>query len=185
MLIDDINPKRITLYDMRMASGKTGSSITRLCGITYRSLRNWEKGTALPNIVNVHDLLQIYGYSYYELDFTPLYKGTNQDEKQKRIDAAAIKRTAAGTPQRFLSLKGMRQQSGFSAATVAKLCGVTYRSIRNWEEGKSIPNVTVVNDLLTIYGYSFYEMDFAFVLRKIRGTFKEKEGTGRTDRQSI
>lgn len=159
MLLEDGKPKRISLYDMRLASGKAGSAITRLCGTTYRSLRNWETGASIPNIVNAHDLLQIYGYSFYELDHAPFYlTRKKRTEIRKRIDAVARTRTPANPPQ-LLSLYDMRLASGYSGATVAELCGTSYRSLRNWETNVSIPNVVNVDDLLQIYGYSFYELD--------------------------
>jgi DNA-binding transcriptional regulator YiaG len=145
---------------MRLASGKSGSGISRLCGTTYRSLRNWETGTAIPNVVNVHDLLQIYGYSFYQLDLKPFYAiRPKRTEKQRRIDEAARKPTPLSQPPKTLSLHDMRQQSGLTGAVVAEICGTSYRSLRNWETGASIPNVINVADLLQIYGYSFYELN--------------------------
>lgn len=184
MLIDVTNPKRINLYDMRTASEKSGITISRLCGTTYRSLRNWEKGDALPNIVNVYDLLQIYGHSYDELDFTPFYKGQNRDEINKRLEAAAMKRTPANNPPKTVTFEDMRQQSGYSGAAVAELCNVSYRTIRNWEKGKSIPNVINADDLLHLYGYSFYELDMVpfFTIFEER-TRKKKERYALTDHQ--
>lgn len=80
-------PNQISLHDMRKRSGKSGSSVARLCGTTYRSLRNWEIGSVIPNIVNIHDLLQIYGYSFYDLDLTPFYEAFHdRTNKQKQND---------------------------------------------------------------------------------------------------
>ncbi|WP_078598595.1 helix-turn-helix domain-containing protein [Evansella clarkii] len=159
---DSLELERLSLYDMRLASGKSGSGITRLCGTTYRSLRNWETGAAVPNIVNIHDLLQIYGYSFYELALAPFYRSQpHQDEKQKRIAAAARKRTPVSSPPKSLTLYEMRKTSGYSGMVVADICGVSYRSLLNWEKGAAIPNVIHVDDLLKIYGYSFYELDLA------------------------
>lgn len=157
---ETIESTRISLYDMRMFSGKPGSGTSRLCGTTYRSLRNWETGAAIPNIVNVHDLLQIYGYSFYELDLTPFYT-TRQDqtERQSKIDGMAQKPVPVSQPPKNLSLYEMRKAAKISGAAVADTCGVSYRTLRNWETGTSIPNVINVGDLLQIYGYSFYELN--------------------------
>ena len=67
------NEQKLTLYEMRQASGKSGAAVCRLCGISYRTLRNWEAGINIPNVVNIQDLLQIYGYTFYELDLTPFH----------------------------------------------------------------------------------------------------------------
>ncbi|MCR6120644.1 helix-turn-helix transcriptional regulator [Salipaludibacillus agaradhaerens] len=166
-----MEPEQLTLYNMRLISGKSGSSVTRSCGITYRSLRNWETGVAVPNIVNVHDLLQIYGYSFYELDLAPFYEvQPYRAEKQKRIITAARKRTPVSNPPKSLSLHDMRKVSGYTGVTVSEICEISYRSLLNWEKGSSIPNVVNINDLLDIYGYSFYELDlstfhYAFKMR--------------------
>lgn len=185
MSLDDLKPERISLYDMRSGSGKRGSGISRLCGTTYRSLRNWETGVAIPNIVNVHDLLQIYGYSYYELDLTRFYENTSKEdraEKQKRIDAAAQKRTPVSYPPKCLSLYEMRKRSKHTGAAVAELCGTSYRSLRNWETGGSIPNVIHVDDLLQIYGYSFYELDLEpFFTAFEERSKKQREQDAETD----
>lgn len=87
ILPNTIGPKKLTLYEMRIRSGVSGSSAARICGATYRSLRNWELGTTIPNIVNIYDLLQVYGFSFYELDLAPFY-ATYQDrtERQKQAD---------------------------------------------------------------------------------------------------
>lgn len=79
--------KKLTLYEMRQTSGKAGASVARLCGTSYRSLRNWELGITIPNVVNIQDLLQIYGFSFYELDLSPFYANYHdRTDKQKQID---------------------------------------------------------------------------------------------------
>lgn len=80
--------KQLTLHEMRKESGVSGSSVARICGTTYHSLRNWEKGETIPNIVNIYDLLQIYGYSFYELDLKPYYALLQERiSKKEKFDA--------------------------------------------------------------------------------------------------
>lgn len=77
-----------TLHEMRQLTGKSGSAVARLCGTSYRSLRNWESGATIPNVVNICDLLQIYGFSFYELNLEPFYAAYQERaEKQKKSDA--------------------------------------------------------------------------------------------------
>ncbi|MGX1195782.1 helix-turn-helix domain-containing protein [Metabacillus sp. SLBN-84] len=173
--------KQITLYDMRLASGKPGSGAARLCGTTYRSLRNWETGIAIPNIVNVQDLLQIYGCSFYQLDLA-LYSTSADKEKQKRIDAASRKPIPVSDPPEIRSLYEMRKMSHLSGAVIAQLCGISYRSLRNWETGAAIPNVIHVNDLLQLYGFSFYELDLTpFYTAFEKRSNKQREMDAQTD----
>lgn len=160
MPTETVETTQLSLYDMRMVSGKPGSRISRLCGTTYRSLRNWEMGTPVPNIVNVHDLLQIYGYSFYQLDLSLFYATRpDQNERQSKINGVAQKPIPVSHPPKSLSLYDMRKAARISGATVAAICGVSYRTLRNWETGSSIPNVINVYELLQIYGYSFYELN--------------------------
>lgn len=77
--------KKITLHDMRKQSGKSGATIARLCNTTYHSLRNWEKGKTIPNVVNIYDLLQVYGYTFYELDMDPFFAEFNNKIRLKTI----------------------------------------------------------------------------------------------------
>lgn len=183
MAFDEIEPKRISLYNMRLTSGKPGSAITRICGTTYRSLRNWEIGSSIPNIVNVQDLLQIYGYSFYELDLASFYPSEQvRIERQCKIDAVNRIKTPLSNPPVTLTLYDMRQKSGLSGAVVANICDTTYRSLRNWETGASIPTVINVNDLLQVYGYSFYELDLKPFYKAFRErSKKQKELDERVD----
>lgn len=72
---------KLTLRDMRAQSNKTGNEVAQLCGTTYQSLRSWEKGASIPNIMNVMLLLEIYGYTLDELDMTPFENDTNRKKK--------------------------------------------------------------------------------------------------------
>lgn len=77
-------PRKYTLYEMRKISGKSGATVAKLCNTTYHSLRNWEKGITIPNVVVTQDLLQLYGFSFNQLDLTPFYNGViEKNRKQK------------------------------------------------------------------------------------------------------
>lgn len=77
-------PKQHTLHEMRKISGISGSTVARLCNTTYQSLRNWEDGETIPNIVVIHDLLRIYGFTYEQLDLTPFFKVRDKRVKKKK-----------------------------------------------------------------------------------------------------
>ena len=63
-----------TLHTMRKESGVSGVFAAQACGVTYASLRNWEKGDTIPNIIHINILLKLYGYTQDELDLTPFQK---------------------------------------------------------------------------------------------------------------
>lgn len=59
---------KYTLYEMRKMSGISPASVARQIGATYQSLRNWEKGEAVPNVVYVYALLKLYGFTLQQLE---------------------------------------------------------------------------------------------------------------------
>lgn len=81
--------KKYSLLEMREKTGKSASSVARLCNVTYQSLRNWETGVTAPNIVNIQDLLEIYGFTFQQLDLSPYYENeVDKIRRQKEIDAS-------------------------------------------------------------------------------------------------
>jgi len=86
--------QKLTLHEMRKQSGKSGAAVSRLCGVSYRTLRNWEAGINIPNVVNIQDLLQIYGYAFVDLDLTPFFasyhertvKQTHADDQLDNVE---------------------------------------------------------------------------------------------------
>lgn len=92
--IEQAPTQLFTLHDMRKRSGFTGAAVAEMCKTTYQSIRNWENGAPIPSIINVLELLKVYGYTIDQLDLTPFYtkanskkeKGT-QAEKNIKCDA--------------------------------------------------------------------------------------------------
>lgn len=78
------------LHTMRKRSGITGANAADLCNTTYRSLRNWETGVSVPNIVNVLELLEVYGFTIDQLDMTPFYKRVHDRENIKKNEQAHL-----------------------------------------------------------------------------------------------
>lgn len=143
--------RRYTLEEMRKITGKTPTVVAKICNVTYRSLRNWESGATVPNVVNINDLLQIYGYTYAELDLTLYQKDVthNDNEPEQSIEQPVHKHT----------IKEMRQSNNLTAMDVAKQSSITYHSLRNWETGANIPNILNIHSLLKLYGYHFNQLD--------------------------
>lgn len=71
-----------TLHHMRQRSGFTGAAVAEMCGTTYQSIRNWENGAKIPTIINVLELLQVYGYTIDQLDLTPFYMKANSKKEK-------------------------------------------------------------------------------------------------------
>jgi len=79
--------KTYTLHEMREKSGVTGATAAKACGTTYTSLRNWEKGNTIPNIIHICILLNLYGYTIDQLDISPFQaKHQHHINKQKAFD---------------------------------------------------------------------------------------------------
>jgi transcriptional regulator with XRE-family HTH domain len=58
-----------------------------------------------------------------------------------------------------MTLKQMRRKAGLRAEEVAAYIGVSYTTIRNWEQGRTIPtlNIFQIEKLLDIYSTSLDE----------------------------
>lgn len=81
-----MSQKKYTLYEMRQKSNKSGTLVAELCGVSYKSLRNWESHTTVPNIVNLKDLLDIYGFTFDELDMSEFYDVKDNRIKKQQSD---------------------------------------------------------------------------------------------------
>ena len=85
----DSTHDKLTLHDMRKQSGISGADAARLCATTYRSLRNWETGETIPDIIYIQQLLSIYGYTFDQLDLSLFNEKHRQRlAKQKNAEHA-------------------------------------------------------------------------------------------------
>ena len=144
--------KKYTLHEMRELSKKTGRTVCRLCHTTYQSLRNWETGTTIPDVVIVDKLLRVYEQAYDNLDLTLFNKTAS-------LPMHAHKKTHSLEQNKKLTLLEMRRNGGLTGDEAANLSGITYRSLRNWETGANIPDIISIDNLLNIYGYTFNELN--------------------------
>ncbi len=82
-----IYTEKKTLYEMRKDfESRTNiklDTIAALCNVTERSIRNWESAVSTPNIVNIHDLLIIYGFDKEQLDMSPFFKQVKKNNLKK------------------------------------------------------------------------------------------------------
>lgn len=58
-----------------------------------------------------------------------------------------------------LTLKEMRELSNLSITEAASMAAVSYPSLINWENGKSVPNVLSIQKMLSVYGQEFDVLD--------------------------
>lgn len=58
-----------------------------------------------------------------------------------------------------LTLKEMRELSNLSITEAASMATVSYPSLINWENGKSVPNVLSIQKMLSVYGQDFDTLD--------------------------
>lgn len=78
----------LTLYEMRKESGVSGARATEYADISYRALRNWETGKSVPNILSVIRLLEIYGYTFEQLDTRPFQFASDARDELKQMNEA-------------------------------------------------------------------------------------------------
>jgi len=60
-----------------------------------------------------------------------------------------------------LTLRDMRTHSKKSANTIARQCKTTPQSVYNWENGRVIPNIVIIDLLLKLYGYTYDDLDIS------------------------
>ena len=53
-----------------------------------------------------------------------------------------------------MTLKAARVNAGYTQAQVAKILDVSVSSIKNWEAGKTYPNLSTFEKLCELYGVS-------------------------------
>lgn len=75
-----LRPETLTLYEMRKQSGVSGARATEYANISYRALLNWESGKNVPNLIGIIRLLEIYGYSFDQLDVSPFQSADEKSE---------------------------------------------------------------------------------------------------------
>lgn len=63
------------------------------------------------------------------------------------------------TNDKKYTLREMRESRDIAPTLIADSLGVSYNTIRNWENGESIPNFVVVTELLAIYEYTPDQVD--------------------------
>lgn len=59
-----------------------------------------------------------------------------------------------------ISLKAARVNAGLTQKNAAKKIGVSLSSIKNYESGKSFPDVRVIKRIETAYGISYRDIIF-------------------------
>lgn len=59
-----------------------------------------------------------------------------------------------------ISLRAARVNAGLTQNEAAKKIGVTRDTLRNWETGKSSPNVVVFKTIEKVYGMSYDDISF-------------------------
>lgn len=62
----------MTLYEMRKESGLGTTEIAHTIGVSYPTLLNWENGKTIPDAIALKKLLELYGKTNEELDWTSL-----------------------------------------------------------------------------------------------------------------
>lgn len=59
-----------------------------------------------------------------------------------------------------ITLKAARVNKGFTQAQAAEKLNINEDTLRNWEKGKSFPNVPQIRDIEKLYDVSYSELIF-------------------------
>lgn len=60
----------------------------------------------------------------------------------------------------IFTLYGARANAGFSQKKAAELLGISNKTLSNWENGVSIPNIQQVEAICKLYGRKLDEINF-------------------------
>ena len=59
-----------------------------------------------------------------------------------------------------ITLKGARSNKGYTQEKAAQLIGVTVDTLRNYEKGKSFPDVPIIKKIEDVYGIPYSQLKF-------------------------
>lgn len=59
-----------------------------------------------------------------------------------------------------MSLKAARVNAGYTQKEAAKRLGVYYKTLANWENGTSLPNVDAINKICELYNVTYDNLIF-------------------------
>lgn len=59
-----------------------------------------------------------------------------------------------------LTLKAIRVNAGYSQKKASAKLKISNKTLSSWENGKSVPNVTQVNELCSLYNVSYDDINF-------------------------
>lgn len=59
-----------------------------------------------------------------------------------------------------ITLKGARANKGYTQEKAAQLIGVTVDTLRNYEKGKSFPDVPIIKKIEDVYGIPYSQLKF-------------------------
>lgn len=58
------------------------------------------------------------------------------------------------------SLRSLRINAGYSQKEVAKILGISNKTLCNWEKGKTFPDQPMIEKLCSLYDVSYDIIDF-------------------------
>ncbi len=136
------NPLSHYLRQKRKAQSMTLEETARNAGIGRVTLNRWERGTHLPRLPELEQVLTALGVRGRERmrTLTMLDAPRAQVRLQEEVKEIARLRDLPPIPHGGEFLQAMRLRHGASRETVAQAVGVTTRTIRLWEQGEIWPN---------------------------------------------
>lgn len=129
------------LKELRTQAGLTQVELAKRLGVSAAMVRGWELDLFLPDVLAAADVADEFGCSINELVGRPQPYGL--DVQQKPIgDIMREKRSERHITQDLLS----------------DLAGICIHTVRNWERGRSYPNIEEAAKIADVFGCSIDEL---------------------------
>lgn len=129
------------LKELRTQAGLTQGKLAKRLGVSTSRVSNWEQGQFLPDVLAVADIADELECSINEL--AGRAQPYDLDVQQKPIgDIMREKRSERHITQDLLS----------------DLAGICIHTVRNWEQGKSYPNIEEAAKMADVFGCSIDEL---------------------------
>lgn len=129
------------LKELRTQAGLTQGKLAKRLGVVTRTVAAWEQNINTPDVLTAADIADLFGCSINELVGRVQPYGLNV--QQKPIGDI---------------MREKRNERHMSQELFCDLMDIHTHTLRNWEQGKSYPNIEETAKMADVFGCSIDEL---------------------------